>query len=271
LAKAFSDYLTSLNVVYAEAHISPIDSCCVHYGDDFRRHPEGWRDFLQAWVSAFAEINREKDRPQVRLIVDLVRNHGPETAHWQLDIFKEFYQDQPEICGFGLGGGMGRFRIAEFHSVADRIRNTGLPFFIHAGEYGPAETAEAEVSSAVELGAARIGHGIHISQSKKIMENVKESGIALEVCPGSNIRTGTVSSLSEHPLPVLYQNGLSIVIGSDDPCFFGNNICQEYEDIANFMHFSNSELEQLLINSVECSFAPAALKKKTLEYYREIL
>ena len=79
------------------------------------------------------------------------------------------------------------------------------------------------------LGAERIGHGIAAAQDPALMAYLAEHQIALEVCPTSNIRTRSVPSLEEHPLPVLAAAGVPFSISSDDPPMFATTVTTEYE------------------------------------------
>ncbi len=104
-------------------------------------------------------------------------------------------------------------------------RDAGLHSVPHAGEtVGPGEVWAA----LRELGAERIGHGIGAVADPALLAHLATRGIALEVCPTSNVCTGAVSSLPEHPLPALLAAGVPVTLATDDPGMFHTNLNNEY-------------------------------------------
>jgi aminodeoxyfutalosine deaminase len=131
----------------------------------------------------------------------------------------------------------------------------------HAGEsVGPGEIWAA----LDELGAERIGHGIAAAGDPRLMERLRTDRITLEVCPSSNVATGVVPSLAEHPLPVLLDAGIPVVLGSDDPPMFGTSLLEEYRRVRDVFGLSSAQLQALARASIEASFAPAATKRRLL-------
>lgn len=133
---------------------------------------------------------------------------------------------RPEgTVGLGLGGPEIGVRRADYAPAFDRARAGGLHSLPHAGEtVGP-----DEVWSAVRtLRAERIGHGIGAASDPALLDHLAEHGITLEVCPTSNVRTGAVPSLPEHPLPTLLEAGVPVTVATDDPGMFGADLNAEY-------------------------------------------
>ncbi|MEP7023640.1 MAG: adenosine deaminase [Actinomycetota bacterium] len=133
---------------------------------------------------------------------------------------------RPEgTVGIGLGGPELGVRRADFAPVFRAARDAGLHSLPHAGEtVGP-----DEVWAAVrDLGAERIGHGIGSAADPALLAYLADHGIALEVCPSSNVRTGAVPSLPEHPLPALLAAGVPVTLATDDPGMFHSDLNSEY-------------------------------------------
>ena len=80
------------------------------------------------------------------------------------------------------------------------------------------------------LGAERIGHGTSAAQDPALLAHLAETGIALEVCPSSNIATRAVATLDEHPIRAFRDAGVTITVNSDDPPMFGTDLNREYAD-----------------------------------------
>ena len=52
--------------------------------------------------------------------------------------------------------------------------------------------------------------------------------MVLDVCPISNLRTGSVGSLADHPLPELAAAGIACSVSTDDPAMFGTDLGADY-------------------------------------------
>ena len=96
---------------------------------------------------------------------------------------------------------------------------------MHVGESGSAE----DVRRAVEiLGLQEVHHGIHAAESNEVMRFLADNRIQLNVCPSSNVKLGYASSLKDHPIKVLYENGVKVTINTDDLLIFDSSIENEY-------------------------------------------
>jgi len=149
-----------------------------------------------------------------------------------------------------------------------KAQEAGLHVTVHAGEE-PVSTAPDEVRQAVvELGAERIGHGIHIINDESVMALIRERGVALEICPTSNWLTSSVPSTREHPIRQLIDAGVAVTINSDDPGLFGIDLCHEYEILHREHGFSITEFNCCNDIAAAHSFVPLAEKQRV--WSREI-
>jgi aminodeoxyfutalosine deaminase len=128
-----------------------------------------------------------------------------------------------------------------------------MPCPMHAGEtVGP-----DQVWSAIDLlGAERIGHGIAAAQDPALMAELVSRGIALEVCPTSNVCTGAVPSLAEHPFPTLRDAGVRLTLNTDDPGMFGTDLDREYVLAHEMFGLTAHDLAEMARESIRSSFAP---------------
>ena len=118
------------------------------------------------------------------------------------------------------------------------------------------------------LNSERIGHGITTIQDPELVKYVAENKIPLEVCPTSNVFTKHyVKSMEEHPVRALYDAGILVTIGSDDPVFFKTTVNEEYYNLYSKLNFTISEIEDLICNSFKASFLPA---KKKETYIKDV-
>ena len=67
-----------------------------------------------------------------------------------------------------------------------------------------------------------------------LVREIAARGIVLDVCPLSNLRTGAVSSLADHPLPRLVAAGIRCSISTDDPAMFDTDLGRDYEAATSF-------------------------------------
>jgi aminodeoxyfutalosine deaminase len=170
-------------------------------------------------------IWRESQRSRVRTfwILDAVRNFGPGPA---MPVAKFAVERRGDgVIAFGLGGDEAKGPAELFRDVFAYARDGGLHLVCHAGE----TTGPESIWAALEIGAERIGHGISAVQDPALITKLRESNIPLEICISSNVRTGVVPSLAEHPVRRLYNAGVPIVLNTDDPAFFHTTLTREFE------------------------------------------
>lgn len=159
------------------------------------------------------------------------------------------------LISFGLGGPEIGVPRPQFKPYFDQARAAGLHSVPHAGETTGPQTIWDALR---ELGAERIGHGVTCVQDPKLVEFLAERQIPMEVCPTSNVRTGAVAALAEHPLAEMVAAGLLVTINSDDPPMFGTTLNQEYAVAAALLGAGAPQLAGLARNAVTASFLPAA-------------
>ena len=203
---------------------------------------------LDAIFEGLCEECEAHPRIRVRWIFDAIRQFGAEQSS---EVFQAAatYREAG-VVAIGIGGDEGRGPAIWFAHLYRRARDAGLCLTAHAGETAGPES----IWQAVEIGAQRIGHGIRAIDDARLLEYLREHNIALEVCPSSNVATGAVGALSAHPLRRLWDAGVPIVLGTDDPALFATDIVREYILAAEEFGFSRKELRQLAKNSFRFSF-----------------
>jgi aminodeoxyfutalosine deaminase len=165
------------------------------------------------------------------------------------------------LVAFGLGGPEIGVDRAQFRPHFDAARAAGLHSVPHAGETTGPETVWDSLRF---LGAERIGHGTSSAQDPDLLGYLAEHGVALEVCPSSNVATRAVASLEEHPLRSFVEAGVTVTINSDDPPMFGTTLNQEYAVAADLLDLDEAGLADLARAAVRASFAPEDVKERLL-------
>jgi adenosine deaminase/aminodeoxyfutalosine deaminase len=186
---------------------------------------------------------------KVRWILDAVRQFGPEHVMKVAELAAE--RVGQGVVAFGIGGSEERGPAEWFGDAFRFAREAGLRLTAHAGEsMGP-----ESVWAALELGAERIGHGIAAVRDESLMRHLREHGIPLEVCPTSNLVTGVIQRIEDHPLRRLFDAGVPIVLNSDDPAMFRCSLTGEYQLAQRIFGFTESEIRTVAQNGFRYAFA----------------
>jgi aminodeoxyfutalosine deaminase len=183
-------------------------------------------------------------------IFDAVRHFGVPEATRVFHKAAEMHSEHASIVGIGIGGDERRTGAEPFRELYAQARDAGLRLTAHAGEtVGP-----EGVWGALNIGAERIGHGLSAQFDAELMEVLTERQVPVEICVTSNLRTGSCTSLAEHPVRRYFDAGLMITLNSDDPTLFGSDLLGEYRLVEHEFQFTPEQLRELASNSIEASF-----------------
>ena len=185
---------------------------------------------------------------EVRWILDAVRQFGVEPA-WDVARLAAARQDRG-VVAIGIGGSEERGPAEWFKDVFAFAKSAGLHLTAHAGESGGPES----VWEALVLGAERIGHGIAAVRDPELLRHLRDRDIPLEISITSNLVTGVVARLEDHPIRALYDAGVPIVLNTDDPAMFGCTLTDEYRLAARAFGFSERELRGIAENGFRYGF-----------------
>jgi aminodeoxyfutalosine deaminase len=208
----------SHGAVYLEAIFSPAERIS---------RGVAWDDIFSGYCDGAQEA-REVYGVEVRLTPDIYRGATAEQAE-QVVRYCAKYRDRG-VVAVGLGGLEAEFPPEPYEPAFALAESLGLGSVPHAGEVaGP-----ASVRGALEaLGADRLRHGIRSVEDSGLVAELADRGTVLDVCPLSNLRTGAVPSLEEHPLPQLVAAGVRCSISTDDPAMFDTDLSRDYEAAAS--------------------------------------
>jgi adenosine deaminase len=243
IAEQVARDLARQNIIYAEAFYSP----------------GGFNEDGLTTQELTVAIRRGLDRVpeiEIALITDLIRDLGPEYAAITLHDVNEVRD--LGVIGIGIGGSEQKYPPEPFAAVYEQAQQMGFHTGAHAGEAAGAASIWGAIHS---LRVERIGHGTRAEEDPALLDFLAENQIPLEMCPISNLRTGVVNAIDQHPIRRYFERGILVTVSSDDPKMFGNSLAQEYATLESELGFSPAEIHQLIENAVQASWLPADRKK----------
>ena len=167
------------------------------------------------------------------------------------------------FIGVGLDSSERGHPPEKFARVFARAGELGLHRVAHAGEEGPPSYIESALDV---LHAERIDHGVRCVESPALVERLAREGVALTVCPLSNLKLRVFDKLADHNLADLLRAGIKATINSDDPAYFGGYVNDNF--IATFEalpQLGAGEAYALARNSFDASFVDVAAKRAMTE------
>jgi adenosine deaminase len=165
------------------------------------------------------------------------------------------------VTGFGLSNDERHGPPHDFGAAFRIAARAGLLLVPHGGELaGPASVA----ACLDDLHADRVGHGVRAVEDPALVKRLAADGITCEVCPSSNVALGIAPDPSQVPLRPLFEAGVPVALGADDPLLFGPRLTAQYEMARNVHGFTDAELADLARSSVVGSAAPAARQAQLL-------
>src|SRR5690349_1420955 len=197
---------------------------------------------------------------EVAIIVAASRIRHPLDARTLARLAVRYAGDGPgEVVGFGLSNDERRGVTYEFGPAFRIAARAGLAAVPHSGELlGPGHI-RATLDS---LAPVRLGHGVRAAEDPELLARLADSGVALEVCPASNVALGVYPTMAEVPLRTLVDAGARIALGADDPLLFGPRLADQYEAAREVHGFDDDTLAGLARGSIEASTAPAERKRE---------
>jgi len=167
-----------------------------------------------------------------------------------------------KIIGVGLDSSELDHPPRKFERVFKKAIENDFLTVAHAGEEGPPEYIWEALSL---LKVKRIDHGVQCLQDKKLVQKLLDDQIPLTVCPLSNIKLCVFKKLQDHNLKKLLNNGLMVMVNSDDPAYFGGYINKNLIECQAALNLSKEDIKKLIINSFKSSFLIESKKKEWIE------
>jgi adenosine deaminase len=290
VAQEFVEDLADDGVVYGEVRWAPEQH--LQKGLTLDEAVEAIQAGLDAGVDAVAETGREI---QVGQLITAMRHadRGQEIAELAVR-----HRNNGAV-GFDIAGAEDGFLPARFRDAFTYLAQHNFPATVHAGEAAGLESIQ---SALVDGRALRLGHGVRIAEDitvefddedsavegndadesddnigmvtlGELASWVRDRGIALEICPSSNLQTGAIAGFGEgiesHPLDMLYQIGFNVTINTDNRLMSGVTLTDEFELLVETFDYDLDDLLELTLNAAEAAFLPLEEKEALVEYIND--
>lgn len=183
------------------------------------------------------------------LILCCMRGNENEMQNMETVRIAEKYLGQG-VCAVDLAGNEAAYPTESFEKVFSFARERKVPVIIHAGEAAGAES----IRHAMDLGAVRIGHGIHAIEDEELMNALKERNIYLEMCYTSNLQTKTVDRAEDYPIRKFIEKGIGVTINTDNVTVSNTMLKREYHFLQKQFALQDMELYRLAQNAADAAF-----------------
>ena len=231
------------NIRYLEIHFNP--------ETNVRKRGLVFHEMLAGMNRGRAEA-RERWGVEMRWIADGVRDS--ETSPYSVTQTVDWITSlSPEdgVIALGLGGNEVGYPPTPFAADFARARAAGFHTVAHAGE----TTGHATVCDSLDLlGVERIGHGVRAAENRALVARLARDRIPLELCPTSNLCTGVVRGLDDHPFRMLDEAGVLVTVNSDDPSLFGTTLTDEFLILARHWGYDADGLQRIALNALDAAF-----------------
>jgi adenosine deaminase len=245
------------NVKYLELRFNPVALAKVQ--------GFGYEEVAE-WVMAAVRNAQDEHDIQVRLIIQIGRDESLAVARQLAEVAATF-RDQG-IVGIDLAGDEINYGGARFAEVFQWAKAQGLYITIHAAEAGEA----SNIREAIELlNADRIGHGVRAMEDLSILDLLTKRQVPLEMCPTSNLQTGAVSRLVQHPLWAYQKVGIPVTINTDDPSISSTTLTDEYLVALRVVGVPLSAIQEMILTAAQAAFLPNAERQRLVDWFRQAL
>jgi adenosine deaminase len=196
------------------------------------------------------------------LILCAMRNMKPAISVEIAELAVDFRQQG--VVGFDLAGEEGGYPPKKHVDAFHFIQRENFNITVHAGEAFGKES----IWQAIQwCGAHRIGHATRLIEDMKVKDGsvqsmgtlaqyVLDKRIPLEICLTSNVHTGAVPDLKEHPFGIFYRYKFRVTLNTDDRLMSRITLTDEYKTAAETFGLTLIDLEKLTINAMKSAFIP---------------
>ncbi|MDT5133072.1 MAG: adenosine deaminase [Mycobacterium sp.] len=247
--------LAADNVVYAEVRFAPE----LHIDQGLSLD-----EVVDAVLAGFADgekaASSEGRTITVRCLVTAMRHAARSQEIAELAIR---YRDQG-VVGFDIAGAEAGNPPTRHLDAFEYMRDNNGRFTIHAGEAFGLPSIHDAIAF---CGADRLGHGVRIVDDieerpggsyrlGRLASLLRDKRIPLELCPSSNVQTGAVGSIAEHPFDLLARLRFRVTVNTDNRLMSDTTMSKEMLRLVEAFGYGWSDLARFTINAMKSAFIP---------------
>ena len=219
-------------------------------------------EVAKAALAGLEEALKECDGFEANLLLCCMR-HGTEEVNMEtIEVANKLKGTR--VVGVDLAGAEAMHPSTYFKYIFELAKKYRLNITIHAGE----ATGSDEIMMALDNGATRIGHGVHLD-TEKDGPRAKKEDICFEFCPTSNLQTKSLMTYADVPLRAFMAKGIALTINSDNMTVSNTDVYQEFSRLYQTFNLSKEEVNGFLLNSINYSFASEEVKEKLRNKLKE--
>ncbi len=168
------------------------------------------------------------------------------------------------VLGFDVAGPEAGYPPTRYLDAFQLIAHENFHFTIHAGEaFGLPSIWEALQF----CGAERLGHGVRIVDDivtqpdgrvaiGRLAAYVRDRRIPLEMCPTSNVDTGAVARLEDHPIDLLKRLRFRVTLNTDNRLMSRISLSDEFASMVATFGWDLADMEWVTLNAIKSAFLP---------------
>ena len=259
IAKAFHEQLDAEGILYAEPRFAPgsltagglyqqevLEAALAGRADFYAEHPQSalHTAYIICAMRGTGEALKHKNEESIELAAAYLGNG---------------------VVAADLAGAEALFATENFSSLFAEAQRKNVPFTIHAGEAAGPESIKA----ALRLGAQRIGHGVRSLEDAGVIQDLKATKVALEICPTSNLQTRIFESIERFPLEQLLDAGLTVTINTDNMTVSNTTLSHEFELLQQHCGLDKNTARELAENAARAVFSDSSEKDRLLAHLRQ--
>ncbi|WP_442916226.1 adenosine deaminase, partial [Leucobacter sp. M11] len=182
------------------------------------------------------------------------------------------------VVGFDLAGPEDGFPAEEHAEAFEILAEAMFPTTVHAGEAAGIDSVRGAL---IAGNALRLGHGTRLAEDITVEEQddeqvsvslgrtaqwVKDRGIALEMCPSSNLQTGAWGEdLEDHPFDIFYQLGMAVTVSPDNRLMSDTSVSRELGLLVEAFDYDLEDLLNFQLNAANAAFLPMEDRLELME------
>lgn len=265
VTKSLVERLYKMGYIYAEIRFAP------------QLHTQRGMDQERAVISVLSGLKsglKNKKDFDANVILCCMRQGTYEDNLETIKIAEKY--SKSKVVSVDLAGPEAFLDGKEYINLFNEAKNRNLNITIHAGE----ACGSSEVMNAIiNLGAKRIGHGVHLELTRENVKLITEKRIAFEFCPTSNLQTTSLDSYDNVPIKEFDGVGIPVTINSDNMTVSGTNVLEEYRHLYQIHHFKYFEVRHFLNNAINAAFISEEEKQvlrrrldsKLMDFYAKVI